>query len=391
MEKYIQSTIQNNLRSVIKHLTRPQQKAVSEIVRGLFTEGTPVLRHLAQDPRKTAKKQGEKYSYHLSSIDVTGEVDALAIRKVRSQMRKYTVIAYDLTDINKECAKKMEKITRVFDGSRRKVAPGYLLHGVGINGILMKLQVHDAEVHTTNQIRLRIVKHLSKELRKKGIWVFDRGNDDKQFFRNLNQELKVRFIARVKENRYVALKETGAYLPVRDLKSGKYRVHLLDEHNNRVDRKNEYSLIIRKHLKDAEPIRLLTNLPLDRFSGKQIVTMYLERWGVENVFKRVKTKFQMEKIRVLSFERFQNLIALIQFAVIVSTALFITIQKSTNALVVALISVYNFFLQSKSLTFNLDSFITFMQNVLSPLILRPQRPPGQFSLFSKKCLTKLEG
>jgi hypothetical protein len=30
-------------------------------------------------------------------------------------MRKNTIIAYDLTDINKDCAKKMEKISRVFD------------------------------------------------------------------------------------------------------------------------------------------------------------------------------------------------------------------------------------------------------------------------------------
>lgn len=391
MEKYIQSTIQNNLRSIIFPLTRPQQKTVQEVVRGLFTEGTPVLRHLAQDSTKTAKKQGERYSYHLGNISITDEVDALAVRKVRPDMRKHTVIAYDLTDINKECAKKMEKIARVFDGSKRKTAPGYLLHGVGINGILMKLQVHNGEVHTTNQIRLNIVRHLSGQLDKKGIWVFDRGNDDKQFFKNLHQDLNVRFIARVKENRHVVLKETGVYMSVKNLKQGKYRVYLLDEHNYKVDTNSEYPLIIRKHLKNAEPIRLLTNLPLDRFSGKQIVTMYLERWGVENVFKRVKTKFQMEKIRVLSFEKFQNIIALIQFAVIVSTALFITIQKSTNAVIIALIGVYHLFLQSKSLSFNVDSFITFMQNILSPLIFRPRKPPSQYSLFSQKCLRRIEG
>jgi len=60
MTKYIQDTIRNNLRCVVADLTRPQEKAVQEIVRGLFTAGTPVLRHLAQDATKTAKKQGEK-------------------------------------------------------------------------------------------------------------------------------------------------------------------------------------------------------------------------------------------------------------------------------------------------------------------------------------------
>ena len=388
MQKYIQDTLRNNLRPVIRTLTRPQQKAVSEIVRGLFTAGTPVLRHLAQDPSKTARKQGQKYSYHLRNIAIVGAVDALALRKVKPAMRRNTIIAYDLTDVAKEFAEKMEKMQKIWDGSKRKKAPGYNLHGVGINGILLKLQLHDGTQYTQPQIRWTIIEELSVALDGKGIWVFDRGNDSKEFFTKLRQETEVRFIARVKENRGVVLKETGAYVQVKDLEPGIYTVYLMDHHNHTVV-PYEYTLVIHKHLEEKEPIRLFTTFTVEQLSPEKIVTMYLERWGIENVFRRAKTKFQLEKIRVLSFMKLQNLIALIQLATIIATVTFVTIQKSTHAVVVAVVQFYKRFLHLKSLEQNLDSFISFMQQSLPPCMPAPRAPPHQITLFSSKCLRKL--
>ena len=199
MNKYIQDSLRNHARSIISSLTRPQQKAVTEMIRGLFTAGKPILRHMCQDEKKTAKKQSEKYSYHLGKINIVENVNELAIRKVKPNMRKNTIIAYDLTDIAKESAKKMEKIRKVFDGSKRKVTNGYELHGVGINGYLMRLETHDDNKYFRNQVRKSIIKEISEKLDKKGIWVFDRGNDDKQFFIDLRHFLKTRFIIRLKK------------------------------------------------------------------------------------------------------------------------------------------------------------------------------------------------
>jgi hypothetical protein len=42
----------------------------------------------------------------------------------------------------------MDKLSNVFDGSKRKPAKGYTLHGLGVNGILLKLEVYDAEIYT---------------------------------------------------------------------------------------------------------------------------------------------------------------------------------------------------------------------------------------------------
>lgn len=390
MYKYIQDEIRNNSRLLLKELSLPQQKAVSELIRGLFTAGTPILRHLAQQEDVSVKKQGDKYSHHLGNISLKEKVEQSALNKVRHTIRRNTIISYDLTDINKDAAKKMEKLSTVFDGSKRKKAKGYTLHGLGINGILLKLEVHEGEEYTQNQIRKRIVEKYSAEFGRKGIWVFDRGNDDKQFFKFLRHEAKVQFIARLKSDRGVVIKETGAIMQVRDLPIGQHKVYLMNYHNTYVDTRYAYTLVIGSHLDDEtkQPIRLLCALNQE-YSSSEIVNMYLERWGIENVFKRGKQKFKLEKIRVLNYQKFVNLIALIQFAINVSTVTFIKIQKSTYSLISGVLICYKKFLKLKALTQNLDSFISFMKQALKPLTYKFKPPPDQQNLFSFRQMKKL--
>jgi len=388
MYKYIQDSIKNNSRSVLKDLTKPQRKAMSEIIRGLFTAGKPILRHIAQDKNISAKKQAEKYSHHLGNVDIAEKIDALALKKAKITVRKTTIIAYDLTDISKS-AKKMEKISRIFDGSKRKTADGFLLHGVGINGILTKLKVHDGENFFLNDIRKKIVTDIAQKLNFKGIWVVDRGNDDKQFFKFLRQDLKVNFIARLRGNRQVVTKKTGVKIQVKNLTPGKYAVYLMKKNNDHVDLSSEYTLIISHHLKDKAPIRLLHSLKYS-YSKKQIITMYLQRWGVENIFKRIKEKFELEKIRVLKYKKFVNFVALIQLAVLVSTITFFAIQQTTNRLIFGVLIHYKNFIKQKTLGFNIDSFITFMKNSLKPLVFRLEKPPNQLNIFSQQQLDRLD-
>lgn len=389
MSKYIQDCIRNNSRSIIGALTKPQQKALNEIIRGLFNAGTPILRHLAQDKNKSAKKQAEKYSYHLGNVEIKNNVDDFALNKAKKTIEQTTIIAYDLTDISKENSKKMEKISTVFDGSKRKPTEGFTIHGVGINNILVKLEIHDSQSKTLNQTRLKIIHEISKKLDNQGIWIFDRGNDDKQFFKDLRQNPKVDFIARLKENRLVVVEETGVITKVKNLEEGKYKICLLNKTNTNVDPKEKYTLVISNHLKNKAPIRLLSNLDFEQYSIKELVTMYLQRWGIENGFKRIKTKFELEKIRLLNYEKCVNLIALIQLAVILSTITFLTIQQETNFLITGVLLMYKRFLKIKHLTFNNDSFISFLRDALKPLIHRKWHPQNQISLFSRRQLEKL--
>lgn len=388
MMKYIHDTIQNTSRSIFKGLTGPQKKALTEIIRGLFVAGEPILRRLAQNPKKSSKRQGDKYSFHLGNIYLPDMVDEMALKRAKGEVRKNTIIAYDLTDISKEAAEKMEKLRWVHDGSTGSIQPGYSLHGVGVNGLLLKLRVHEGDVYTVNQTRKEIVKNLSESFGNRGIWVFDRGNDDKQWFIDLRQEVDTQFICRLRAKRLVVLKETGAIMRLEELPEGIHSVYLMNKRNTRVDTRYTYTLVIRKHLANKPPIRLLCYLH-DTYTSKEIVGMYLQRWGVENLFKRAKQKFFLEKIRVLKYQKFVNLVALIQFVTNVCTISFFNLQRLTNSLISGALLSYRLFIKKQTLSFCIDSFITFLHSSLKTLAFRTEKPPNQRNLFSNRQLKKL--
>lgn len=388
MMKYIHDTIQNTSRSIFKGLTGPQKKAVAEMIRGLFVAGEPILRKLAQHPKKSPKRQGDKYSFHLGNIDLADAVDAMALKRAKPEVKKNTIIAYDLTDISKEAAEKMEKLTWVHDGSTGEVRHGYTLHGVGVNGLLLKLRVHEGDTHTINQTRKEIVKNLSLSFGGKGIWVFDRGNDGKQWFVDLRQEINTQFICRLREKRLIVMKETGAMMKLKELPEGIFKIYLMNKNNTAVDTRYTYTLVTRKHLANKPPIRLLCHLS-DEYTAKEIVEMYLQRWGVENLFRRAKQKFLLEKIRVLNYQKFVNLVALIQFATNVSAISFFNLQRLTNSLISGALLSYQLFIKKYTLSWNADSFITFLQRSLRPFVFHAEKPPHQPNLFSNRALAKL--
>jgi hypothetical protein len=381
MNKYIQDSIRNTSRSVVKGLTVPQKKATLEMLRGLYTCGEPILRHMAQNDEISVKKQAEKYSYHLGKVNLKTPVEDLAIRRAKQSMKKDSIIAYDLGDISKEHAKKMERITEIYDSSEKKTVNGHVLHGVGVNNFLLKMQIHNDDKFFRNQTRKEIIENISKKLGNKGIWAFDRGNDDKQFLKYLRQKEDMRFVLRIKKNRHVCDVKTGTISKVEHLSPGEYLIHLM--HNGKLIVSENYRLTIKHHLKDKEPIRIISNLSAHKYCSKQVVDIYLQRWGIENLYKRAKQKFSLEKIRVLKFKKCENLITLIQLAMIIATVIYRNIQKLTNTLVAPLILAYKTFIKLKNLTFNLDSFITYLQSSVPKVTYKPPPKSPQLSLFKK--------
>lgn len=63
----------------------------------------------------------------------------------------------------------------------------------------------------------------------------------------------------------------------------------------------------------AEPMMLLTNLPLRKKRSVLwwVVAAYLTRWRVEEAIRFTKQSYQLEDIRVLTYDRLRNLVALV--------------------------------------------------------------------------------
>src|SRR5208337_1566269 len=71
-----------------------------------------------------------------------------------------------------------------------------------------------------------------------------------------------------------------------------------------------------------EPLMLLTNLVAraqDSESLWWIVQIYLTRWKIEETFRFLKQSYNLEDLRVLSYQRLQNLVALVAAAAYFAT------------------------------------------------------------------------
>ncbi len=62
-----------------------------------------------------------------------------------------------------------------------------------------------------------------------------------------------------------------------------------------------------------EPMMLLTNLPMrkNREVLWQVVEGYLSRWMVEETIRFIKQSYNLEDLRVLNYDRLQNMVALV--------------------------------------------------------------------------------
>jgi hypothetical protein len=370
MKKFISDTLKNNLKSILKDVSVPQKKSLTLLVKQLQKEGTGILRHLGNvDPEKILPKSlGQKFSHHLGRVDLLKPVEQYADRKIVKKLKKNSVIAYDLTDINKDSAKKIEKVDNCFDGSTRRRSKGFFVHGVGFGKWLWRMQLHDNGKNFLPQIRKRILNHLIKITKSKNpIWAFDRGNDDAQFFEYLIEKT-VRFVIRLKKNRTVILHETGEVVSVESLEPGKYKVLIPTQKtkNKKYFEFHEYFLIIKKNKMFKTPIRLLCSSDLEAFSDAEIQNFYLQRWGVENAFKEIKTQLKLESIRVLRFKKFQNLVSLMHFCLLMNQSLFQRVQQNASGLLLDFSSkvyaAYLKFQKTFTRTANMNSFVDFLRS-----------------------------
>jgi hypothetical protein len=262
------------------------------------------------------------------------------------RVRETTLLILDLSDIRKKYAEKMEHLAPIWDGSEKRKAWGYWTLNViaaetnsaQVLPLYGRLYSQKAPEFESENIELRTaIRRVSEKTKKRGIWVLDRGGDRGYLYRYLLPE-HLSFIIRTRGDRkllsdreqsaleaaescpmlfdeYIAKEEAGEEKPLR-LEVGVRRVRL-------PGRPEELTLVVVKGF-GREPMLLLTNLRLKR-SRKSIwhvVAAYLTRWRIEETIRFMKQSYQLEDVRLLGYERLQNLMVLLT-AVLYFTAVYI--------------------------------------------------------------------
>ena len=227
-------------------------------------------------------------------------------------------------------------------------------------------------------------------LEGKGIWAFDRGNDDEKLFSYLTK-MNIRFIVRIKENRSFCICDTGEIFSAADLPEGRHVVYVKKSGGKKkgqtdalgYETKHKYLVIKKKHLQDKKPIIILCSLSLENFSDEELIEKYLERWGVENQFRKIKQMYSLESILLRKWKRRKNFTALILFIHFLSGIIKQKLEKGKDKaqliFLIAWESLKNF-LKKESKSYNDYSFLAFLRTQIPKKLtffLRTKCPQNQ--------------
>jgi len=243
-----------------------------------------------------------------------------------------TVLAFDITDIEKRYAKKMDFLASVWDGMERKKTSGYWVlevaaadvdreHLIPLYSELYSQEADDFD--SENSEILRAIDAVNRHTDGRGVWVMDRGGDRNLILQQLVRKM-LRFIIRVQSRRTFLIEGHGE-IKGSELASGiscKHTYTVEVDHQGYKEKHEVmigtarvmipgvegifYLVVVRGFGKD--PILLLTNVEKD---ADVIVDMYLTRWKVEESIRFLKQEYELEDVRVRNYHSLKNTVVLL--------------------------------------------------------------------------------
>ena len=320
-------------------LSKPARRFVFEALYGIAARGSCRLSEIGRALEETIPliKTETRLSNNLGRAELRTHVGAAVLREAAGRIGRRTLLVLDLSDIAKPYAEKMQYLARVRDGSTGGFANGYwLCQVVGVErqdsavvplySALYSQRAPDFQ--SENEEIKTALSTVSAHVGKRGVWVIDRGGDRGELYEPLLAGGHS-FIIRNIGSRHLlsgrrkletaALAEACPMLYATQIvreEKGREVCHRLDYGFTPV-RLPEHPdvplwLVVVRGLGE-KPMMLLTNLAMRR-NRKTLwwaVSAYLTRWRVEETIRFIKQSYDLEDIRVLTYQRLRNMAVLV--------------------------------------------------------------------------------
>jgi len=321
--------------------SKPAQRFVEQMIYGMAVSQDVKLSQISRALEEDIplKKTENRLSINLNRENLGEELLCEVARMGKVKIRKDTLLIIDVSDICKSYAKKMEYLEKVRDGSTGEIRDGYWTINVIANDaggkkmvpLYQSLYSSAAPGFTgENDEILRAINSVSKEIGDNGIWMGDRGNDRRKIYIPLLEKEK-RFIFRCRGDRNLVFRgrlraaediAQGCLLPyaetiVKEDKDTEKTYHLTYGFRKvRLPGREEQLWLVVIRGFGKEPLMLLTDIPLRKKRKILwfIVEAYLTRWRIEEAIRFIKQSYNLEDVRVRSYQRLRNLIALVLVA-----------------------------------------------------------------------------
>lgn len=333
---------------------------VTEAIYGIQARQSVRLTSIARSlgEKIALKKTHYRLCRQLGRAGLWQKLTHALIKLASRRVREDTLLVMDSSDICKRYAKKMEYLVRVYDGSEKRIAKGYWTCNVvaaetgevSLTPLYSKLYSQASpQFDSANDEMLQAVDMVCQHTEKRGVWVLDRGGDRENIIHPL-LERELSFIIRLVGDRHLLYRgrkirahelAKKCWLPYAEKvvkeEKGKERIYMVQFGFRRVrlpGRKELLSLVVIRGFGE-EPMMLLSSLAMRKKRSVLwwVIESYLTRWRIEDTFRFIKQSYQLEDIRLLTYRRLQNMMALIMA---VAYFAFIYLGERTKLRVLAL-------------------------------------------------------
>ena len=190
---------------------KPVARFIGDMMYGVMAEKDVKLSSIVRALKEgiTPKKVEDRLSRMLSSKGLERDLHDVIAAEGSRKVHRDTLIILDPSDVQKPYARKMEHLAKVWDGSKGEVGDNLGYWGCmavacesgGRRPIPLHFRLWSADspgfVSENDEVE-NIVRTISKHTKRRGIYVYDRGGDNIEFYRFLLSE-GLDFIVRLKD------------------------------------------------------------------------------------------------------------------------------------------------------------------------------------------------
>lgn len=330
---------------ISRDMKKPEKKFIRQIIYRIQCCKDVKISNISRCLKETIKliKTENRLCNHLRDNDFTEKINHEILRFGREKITNDMVIAIDPGDIKKPYAKAMENLCGIYDASEKEKATGYHLCQVtGANLEHNKIVPLYCESYSTKEkgyesltkkiiwIILLVIKFIGN----KGIWAIDRAGDNNELI-SFFCEKELKFVTRLKLNRWVTFNNRkGKQMQTQTERLNNYidlpfkaRITKIDQGKETqielqygitqvsfkdIPEQNFYAVVIKGF--GEKPMILLTNLQVDINNPNDvyaIVERYLTRRKCDECFRYIKQSYNLEDVRLLSYNRVRNMTVLV--------------------------------------------------------------------------------
>jgi hypothetical protein len=340
---------QRFVRGVHRGLDKPLKRFVREMLWGIVMSESVKLSRIGQwiiDGTHRLLYRVKRLSRRMRQEWPHETVTENHLHAVSQLIDDQTSIVIDTSDLRKNRGHAFQYLDRVRDGSRHETAPGFwFLTVTAVFGAGRQLPLYMAPYsakhpafESENSEVERAVQIITHGIGTKGVWVADRGFDNRWFF-NTMERFGLRFLVCAYHARTVlwhgqecSLSDVvnEVSLPYRmplvrrrmvdgimrkqhlDLRYGAVAIALPEEWNSQRQQCTSlvlWVLVVQGYDPSGARTFFLTNVPLpDEPAARAMVHRYRDRWAVEEAIQFMKQRFHLEDVRVRSWSGLQAML-----------------------------------------------------------------------------------